>query len=443
MYNRLMEIKDIKKAHLLGIGGIGISGLARFLHARGIEVTGSDVVDSLVTQGLRKDLGITVYTGHDADQVPEDADVFIYSRVIYPDGQPEYDRAVDGNIMTLSYPEMLGVISRQYKTIAIAGTHGKTTVTAMIATIMHEIMSEKERPEVIVGSLLASSGTNYLPGGTDTEWFVVEACEFERSFLDINPNVVVITNIEAEHLDYYEDLSEVQHAFAELVVKLPKDGIVVCDPEDKNVLPVLEHVEQLVFDYTQELDSRFNLKVFGEYNQKNAAAAVMAVAAADIDPVAARKAIENFAGTWRRFEYKGETKLGARVYDDYAHHPTEVTASLQGAREALEELGRTGKIFAVFQPHTFSRTKELKQEFAGCFEGADEVVLLPIYPSREAFDKTIDSRDLMELSQHENMQHIKTFSGVASHIKDVAGKDDLVVLLGAGDIVNLSKEMVA
>src|SRR3990167_10434405 len=299
-----VDLNKIKRAHFVGIGGIGVSAIARMMLAEVKIVGGSDTSDSAIIDELRK-LGAKIFIGHKAENVANDVDLLVYTPALTADN-PELKKAVELGIPTLSYPEMLGLISKDKHTIAVSGAHGKTTTTAMIAKIL--IDAELD-PTVIVGSLLKESKSNLIMGKSD--YFIVEACEYERSFLNIKPKLLVITNIEADHLDYYKDINDIKDAFNQLALQS----------------------ENTIRDYTKYLEKVPKLSVPGLHNRMNAAAAYAVADFLGIDESVIKKALINFSGTWRRLEKRGETGEGTVIYDDYAHHPTEIKASLEALRE--------------------------------------------------------------------------------------------------------------
>jgi len=427
-----MDLAKIKKVHFIGIGGIGMSALARMMLHLGKEVSGSDRVRSLITDALDK-LGARIFIGHDQKNVVSDVDLVVYTIAI-PKNNPELIQAKKLKITTKTYPKTLGFVSKRYKTIAVAGTHGKTTTTAMLTKILKE---NKTSPTVIVGSLLKDEKSNFVPGQSDI--FLVEACEYQRSFLNLSPRFLIITNIDTDHLDYYKDLADIQSAFAELVRKIPKDGFLVCDPNHKNLQPVIDGVSCRIINYTQQ-KTPDKLSVFGEHNRANAAAALTVAEILGLDKKMSDKAVSEFAGTWRRMEYKGRTKSGLEIYDDYAHHPTEIRASLRGLRGRFPY----HKIIAIFQPHLYSRTKALLDDFAESFSDADGVIVLPIYAAREELDTKINSKILAQKLEPnvKKVQFIKEFTDVVDYLNQAPTPQTIVITLGAGDISELADRLI-
>lgn len=424
-------LKNIHAVYFIGIGGIGVSAVARLMLSRGVSVTGSDRNTSLVV-GKLEDLGATVFIGHRASNLPENCDLVVYSPAV-PEDNPELVVAKERGIETLSYPEMLGVISRGMRTVAISGTHGKTTTTAMVAEVL---VGAHKNPTVIVGSLL-KSGTNFISGTSDI--FVVEACEYKRSFLNLSPEILVITNIDNDHLDYYGSVEGIQKAFAELVAKVPAHGSIVCNPSDPLVAPVLANAVSNIVDYTKENIS-IPLKVPGEHNIMNGKAVLSVARILGVEEVDALNHLAQFEGTWRRMEFKGETKDGASVYDDYAHHPTEIKATLQGFRAKYPK----NNIRVVFQPHLYSRTKLLLNDFAQSFGDADEVTVAPIYAAREASDPEISAEIVaQEISKyHQNVRGGGDFAAVEKYLRDTDAVDDIIVTMGAGDVFKIGEALL-
>lgn len=440
-----MEIKALKRIHFIGIGGIGMSAIARMFLSKSNPpaggVSGSDRSRSIVTEELEK-LGVKIFYEQKAENISASIDLVVYTIAISEDN-PELKKAKELGIECRTYPEMLGLISADKYTIAVAGTHGKTTTTAMVAEMMAEAKLE---PTVIIGSLL-KSGTNFIAG--QSEYFVVEACEYRRSFLNLSPKILIITNIEADHLDYYQDLADIQSAFTEMVAKIPPAGFLICDPNDAKVVPILSAVKCQVIDYRQMSEIK-NLLVPGEHNIKDSQCALAVAKVLNIDQAVATEALKKFSGTWRRFEYKGQTKSGALVYDDYAHHPTEIAATIAGARDLMKTNpsagGLAGKLIIAFQPHLYSRTKLLLSDFAEALSLADRVMVAKIYAAREPFDPTVKEEKLVELINAKVGKNIASFvSDFVSLEQDLKTESkirDMVIVMGAGDINQVAGKLV-
>ncbi len=427
-----INLHNIKKAYFIGIGGIGMSAVARMLIHEGKEVFGSDLGASKITDELIA-LGAHIQIGAPKEDLPDGIDVVIYT-VAISDTHPELVSAKEKNISAISYPESLALISKDKFTIAIAGTHGKTTTTAMVAQILIEAGLD---PTVIVGSLL-KQGTNFIAG--KSKYFVVEACEYKRSFLNIRADIAVITNIDDDHLDYYKNLEGIQKGFSEFIHLIKKGGTLVTNPRDKNIRPILADFDRTVFDYSS-VNEEISLKVPGQHNIKNAKAAFLVAEQLGVPKDKILSGLAHFAGTWRRFEEIGKTKEGAIVYDDYGHHPTEIRATLEAARDKFPKQ----RIFVAYQPHLYSRTKEHFNEFGEAFAPADEILLLPIYAAREPHDPSISSEILAaEIKKKgKNIGAYQSFTAAAEYLHKNLKTGDVVLTMGAGDINTLAKILVS
>jgi UDP-N-acetylmuramate--alanine ligase len=456
-------LKQAKNIYFIGIGGIGISAIARMLLLEGKKVTGSDRDDTKVTEELRK-AGATIFIGAKKENVPADCDLVVYT-VAIPADNPELMEVKERGLKILTYPETLNLISKEKYTIAVSGTHGKTTVTAMVAKVMIDAGLD---PTVIVGSLIGD--TNFIMG--KSKYLVVEADEYKKSFHNLEPSILVINNLDLDHLDFYKDLADIQDSFLHLAKKLPADGFLVCNTKLPNLKAIIDNVKCNVIDYG-EIEMREKLLVPGEHNRQNAKTALGVAQALGVNKEIAEKSLAQFAGTWRRFEYKGKTKSGALVYDDYAHNPQKVKAALQGAREMFPDK----KIKVVFQPHLFSRTKLLLNEFATAFNDADEVILAPIFPAREVFDPTISSEILAGEIRKNNRPGSQThhpsstergglnqtsslvkeerqsadkavvlsfpdFDSIVSYLKTSLGHDDILITMGAGEQYKIGEALL-
>ena len=425
-------LRKAKRVHFIGIGGIGVSAIARMTLTEGKEVSGSDISPSAITDELKK-LGAKIFLGHKAKHVRNNADLVIYTPALAPDN-PELKKAKKMRIPILSYPEALGLISKNKYTIAISGAHGKTTTTAMIGKIL---MDAKYDPTIIVGSFLKDQKSNFVAG--KGKYFVCEACEYKESFLNLSPKIIVITNIDNDHLDYYKNLNNIKRAFAKFAGKLGNNDFLVCDKNNKNLRPVVKKTKCKIIDYSK-IKADFKLKIPGEHNIKNAQAAMAVARILKISPSISLKALNNFTGTWRRFEYKGKTKNGVLIYDDYAHHPTEIKATLKAVKEFL----KNKKIWCVFQPHLFSRTKLLIKDFATSFGDTDCVIVADIYAAREKNDKKITGKKLADKikKRNKNTIYIKSFDSIQKFLRTNAKKGDVVITMGAGDIFKVGENLL-
>lgn len=407
-----MEIylSKIKKVFFIGIGGIGISALAQMVKSQGIEAIGLNDEEIGKTLNTLKGEGIEVVFLKDFVDLPK-ADMYVYSDAWIYRGPEILESARATGKPVLSYFEALGEFAKKYKVIAISGTHGKTTTTAMVADILIEAGLD---PTVIVGSFVKKFSSNFKAG--KGEYLVVEADEFNRHMLFFHPYIGAITNIEADHLDVYKDLADIQNAFEQF----------------------LKQSENKLTDYSKYLDKVPKLLVPGEHNRKNGALALAVADILGINEDVTQKALENFAGTWRRLEKRGVTESGTIVYDDYAHHPTEVKASLK----ALRDIYPDKKITVVFQPHLYSRTKAFFSEFVESFDDADQVYFLPIYFAREAPDPTVSSEKLAEALKNRGKDAISgSFEQAVTYFKGMSlGENDVFVTMGAGEAYKIADE---
>ena len=447
--NKIMELdlNKIKNVHYIGIGGIGVSAVARMMVFAGLNVTGQDMQEGEIVDELKK-LGVSITIGQSYENIPEDTELVVYTVAIETYDKDLFDKIKYSEVglpnikkfIAKSYPEMLGIISSDKYTIAVCGTHGKTTTTGMIAQILRDANYD---PTVIVGSLLKDNNgyrTNFIGGKSD--YFVVEACEYRRSFLKINPNVLVITNIDEDHLDYYKDIEDIKSAFREMAMKVPADGFIVCSPEDKNIADVINGVKAKIINWHEFYNEKLKLKIPGIHNKKDSAAAIAAAVSVGISKKNGEENVCNFPGTWRRFEFKGKLPNGVLIYDDYAHHPTEIKASIEALREIYPTSQK--KITIVFQPHLYSRTKALFDDFAKCFKGVDRIILLPIYFARENIDESISSGKLAEAicQNGDKAMAFTDFELAENFLKgQVFGKEDILVTMGAGEAYKIADQV--
>ena len=417
--------------YMVGIGGIGMSALAQYLDHTGHEVSGSDREESPTTTMLVQK-GVKVAVGHDQCLIPADTELLIYSDAV-PESNVERLRAKEMKIQQMSYFEALGRVTRAARTVAVAGTHGKTTTTGMLAKILQ--YAEKE-PTVIVGSIVQDFGSNFLAGKEDL--FIVEACEYRDHILKLSPEILVITNIELDHTDYFPDIEALQATFRKAVARVPKHGIIVTDPYDPAIAAVLSDAVAPIFDYTTQTVP--TLKQIGEFNRMNARAAKCAARALfpHLQEEYTDRALIEFKGSWRRFEYKGETPTGATVYDDYAHHPTAVRKTIEAAREKFPDK----KIVVAFHPHLYSRTRSLLQDFGRALAEADESIVAPIYAAREEPDPAVTNESVAETTRRYggNALAVDSFD----LIRDMLLKYDdryLIITMGAGDIYKVAEQI--
>ncbi len=394
-----------KKIHMVGIGGIGMSALAQLYVAQGVRVTGSDKEESRTTHMLREKGVETLVIVHFGSSLPEDAELLVYSDAV-PSDNTERAEAHKRGIPQMSYFEALGKAAEGKRVVAVAGTHGKTTTTAMLGKILADCGAD---PTVIVGSIVPEWESNFRPGKSDI--FIVEACEYRKHFLTFHPEVLVITNIEWDHTDYFKTPEEFEAAFEE------------AREQAQRVVEQAQYYSEVVPE----------LLIPGEFNKENARAAKAAAKAlvSGISEAHINASLASFRGTWRRFEYKGELPGGAKLYDDYAHHPTAITKTLQAAREKFP--GK--KIVVFFHPHLYSRTKDLFEGFAEALAKADEAYILPVYAAREPHDPSATHEALAQAvnARGGHAKGVADFNQTTAKLKELAA-DTVAFTMGAGDV---------
>jgi UDP-N-acetylmuramate--alanine ligase len=431
-----------QKIYMVGIGGIGMSALAQLLQTQGRKIRGSDRSESPTTDLLERH-GISVEIGDPSGELDgnilDGTELLIYSDAVFPD-HPVRREATEKLIPELSYFQALGDISKTMRTVAVAGTHGKTTTTGMLAKILEDAGVS---PTAIVGSIVRDFESNFLaPSAEASEGqarlFVVEACEYKNHLLELDPEILVITNIELDHTDFFPDIDAVIETFRKAAHKVPKHGVIIADPSSPHVAQVLAGAQARIVDYTQMAIG--SLKLPGEFNRMNGRAALAAAKAAfpSLSLEAGVHSLSQFQGSWRRFEYKGETKGGATVYDDYAHHPTAVDKTILAAKEMFP--GK--RIVVAFHPHLYSRTKSFLDEFAGALSTADFTIVAPIFAAREKEDPTVSHRLLA--------QRVREMKGEAAaadtfdEIRDILekeGPNTIIITMGAGDIYKVAEQI--
>ena len=441
----------IKNVHMVGIGGIGMSSIAEVLLARGYHVSGSDLQSSPVTERLAS-LGATIHEGHAAEHVT-DADVVVYSSAVKPLKNPETAEAERRRIPLIRRAEMLGELMRAKYGVGIAGTHGKTTTTSMTGLVVQEGDFD---PTIIVGGKVAVFDSNAVSGEGDI--IIIEADEYDRTFLRLTPIVAVITNIEADHLDIYADLDDLKGAFVQFANSVPFFGAAILCLDDAEVREVLGSVERRVITYgtTRQAQVRaesltqtgpvtrftvvreavplgeVTLNVPGLHNVQNALAAVCVGLELDIPFEKIQRALSGFTGVDRRFQIKGEVDE-IIVIDDYAHHPTEIEATLDAATKGWP----SRRIVAVFQPHLYSRTRDFQDAFARSFFDADVLVMTEIYGAREEPIEGVTGRALADLTSrfgHRDVRFVGEKANVPAYLKQIVRSGDIVLTMGAGDI---------
>jgi len=452
---------DARKIHVIGVGGAGTSGVAKMLLRSGRAVTGSDVRDSDVVDELRA-MGMAVHVGHNAANVPTDTELVIHSAAV-KDDNVELAVARSRGIKVMKYACALGELSQGLRTVAVSGTHGKTTTTAMITTVLVEAGLD---PSYVLGSPINGLGSNAHAGDGDV--FVVEACEYDRSFLNFAPSIALVNNIEEDHLDYYQDISEIVSAFAGFVDLVKKGGLIVANGHDRNVARVLRaarcEVETCTFggDGTwqahdvglaeQGMGFRvvhagrdlgwFVVNVPGRHNVLNALGAIAACVRLGLDPDDVRSALMLFTGTHRRFEMLGRAR-GVRVIDDYAHHPSEIQATLRAVRDMFGQ----ARVWCVFQPHQHSRTRFLLKDFARSFALADRVIVPDIYFVRDSLEErqSVCAQDLVAeiTTLGGQAEYAADFDTIVNSVCPRVSTGDVVVTMGAGNVFEVAHAVLA
>ncbi len=446
----------IRHVHMIGIGGIGMSSIAAVLLERGYRVSGSDLESSDLTKSLA-DRGATVYKGHATHHL-EGADVVVYSSAVRVNKNEETREALRRRIPLIPRSEMLGELMRMKFGVGVAGTHGKTTTTSMVGLVVAEGGFD---PTIIVGGKVAVLNTNAVSG--DGDIIIIEADEYNRAFLRLTPALAVITTIEAEHMDIYRDLNDVRRAFTEFANSVPFFGAAIVCLDDTGVQAVIGQIERRLITYgtarqamvraesiTQQGTAmhfdvvlrgknigRVRLQALGLHNVRNALAAVAVGQELDIAFADIKAGLERYAGVQRRFQRLGEVH-GMLVIDDYAHHPTEVIATLDAASAGYPER----RLVAVFQPHLYSRTDDLKDEFARAFFNADVLLLTGIYPAREAPIEGVSGRMIADLAKqrgHQNVHYVESTEDIVPRLAEMCRAGDLIVFMGAGDIWRVAR----
>ena len=454
-----INFKQPVHVHFIGIGGISMSGLAEILLKEDFRISGSDNKESALTDHLTN-LGATIFYGQKASNIIPGIDVVVYTAAIHDDNE-EYQEAVNQGLPMLSRAELLGQLMTNYNTsVAVAGTHGKTTTTSMLS---HILLSGEKDPTISVGGILKAIGGNIRVGGPEV--FVTEACEYTNSFLHFFPKIGIILNIDADHLDFFKDLDDIRRSFCKFAGLIPANGTLIINGEIPNLSEITDGLECRIitygndpaFDYSAarishdelgeasfdlvrhgETIDRISLSVSGDHNVSNALASIAAADLLDVSLAAMKDGLKDFHGTDRRFEYKGEVH-GITVIDDYAHHPTEINASLTAARNYPHR-----EIWCIFQPHTYTRTKMLFQEFVDALSHTDHIILAEIYAARETDTLGISSKDIADALNRRGCDayYFPTFNEIQDFCMEKCQKGDLLITMGAGDVVNIGEALL-
>lgn len=455
--NDEFKIKNTMIIYIIGIGGAGTSALAKVYHEKGYSVSGSDVGDGFYTKYLAQ-LNIKAHTQFDAKNIPDNVDLVVYSTAI-DDDNVELKEVQTRGVRVLTYPQAVGDVTHEMKTIAVCGTHGKTTTTALVA---HGLIATKVKPTVIVGSHITAWGSGAYVGGDDV--FVVEADEYQNKLALYDAHIVIVTSVDYDHPDYFPDEVSYKKVFADFVARVPEGGCVIACGDSETVREVVQGIQAEVIFYGTGDDNDYKIvtrethedgqiihvekagekfeiatKLYGEHNAKNALAAWIVAERVSGDVENATKGIGLCMGTARRFERRGELN-GAVLIDDYAHHPEEITATLRAAREVFPEK----RIVAAFHPHTFTRTKALLPEFAKSLDLADRVIVLDIYGSARESKGSISAEDLVDavnnISEGKAL-YVPTITELAPWMQKELSENDAFFTLGAGDIWQVYDEI--
>ena len=448
------------KLHFTGIGGISMSGLAEIMLSRGFTVTGSDSRESEITKHLES-LGATVFYGQQASNVADDVDVLIYTAAVKADN-PELVAATEKNIPLLTRAEFLGQIMKNYKeSIGVSGTHGKTTTTSMISQILLEADTD---PTILVGGIMPTIKGNTRVG--HSEHIITESCEYTNSFHSFPPKIGIILNVAADHLDFFKDLDDIRHSFKVYASLIPEDGTLVINSDIENVEYFTEGLKCNVItvgsdpnksDYSAtnityddlahgsydlvkngKVIAHITLGVTGEHNIYNSLAAIATAHVLGLKDEDILKGLQQYGGTDRRFQYKGKVN-GFTVIDDYAHHPDEIRATIKTAKHYPHK-----KMWIVFQPHTYTRTKALLHEFAQELSKADAVVLADIYAAREKNTLGISSEDVKNEIEKIGTEtyYFPSFEEIEQFLLKNCKENDLLITMGAGDVVNIGEDLL-
>ncbi|MCI8346198.1 MAG: UDP-N-acetylmuramate--L-alanine ligase [Clostridia bacterium] len=455
----ISELKKYKHIHMIGIGGVSMSGIAQIMKHWGFTVTGSDWAESEVTRKLNLD-GIHVVIGHDVNMAAK-ADVIVYTAAIKQD-DPELVKARELGIETIERADFLGKITKAFTdTICISGTHGKTTTTSMVSMCFIEGLKD---PSIQVGATLKAIDGNYRIG--NSEHFIIEACEYVESFLKFYPKAEIILNIDNDHLDYFKNIENINRAFIKYVGLLPEDGLLVVNIDNKYCAELHKYTNAKVVSYGIENEkanfiarnikfgkngfpyfdvyynnsfyASFQLSVPGKHNVLNALACIALCHNYGIEKENMKTALKKYTGAHRRFEYVGTCK-GATVYDDYGHHPTEITATALGLKQK-----EYNKSWVVFQPHTYSRTKEHINEFANSLINFDNIIITDIYAARETNTYGVTSENIVEKIRELGREavYIPKFEDIVKYLEEKIEKDDIILTLGAGTVTNIGPMLV-
>jgi UDP-N-acetylmuramate--alanine ligase len=449
----MLDFSKIRKIYFIGIKGSGMVALVEILQRRGFEIGGSDTNEKFFSDDiLKKRLCVKFFEGFEADHIKDDIDLVVYSTAYNEKNNEEFKAARFKNLPMISYPEMLGLLFGQKYGIAVCGTHGKTTTTAMLAEIMKKADFD---PTAVVGSQVKQWRGSALAGRS--EFMIIEADEYQGKLNYYSPQAVILTSADWDHPDFFKTYEEYKKTFEDFVSKIPRHGFLVVCGDNCETLAIAKKAKckAITYGFSKDTDLKikdhslekgkqhfslwlhekklgnFELELPGKHNVLNAAGAVAMAHQFNANLIKVQEALSSFEGTSRRFEYIGN-KNGAILIDDYGHHPEEIKVTLRAAREFFPKK----KIWCVFHPHTFTRTKALLPDFAQSFEDADRVIILDIYGSAREIQGGVHSKDLVEMAKkyHRDVEYIPTIDEAVEYLSDKIGKDDLVIAMGAGNV---------
>ncbi|MDD5072066.1 MAG: UDP-N-acetylmuramate--L-alanine ligase [Patescibacteria group bacterium] len=472
-----MDLSQIKTIYMIGIKGVGMTMLAQFLAGKGFSVSGSDTKEKFMTDEVLKSAGIKVIEGFSENNVPNNADLIIYSTAYNKENNPEVAKALSGKTRTLTYAEGLAEFFNSHFGIAVIGSHGKTTTTAWLGFALSQAGLN---PNVLVGSRVPQFNGSSLVGKSD--YLVAEIDEYQNKFKYFQPRAAILTNIDYDHPDFFPTRGDYEDVFIKFIEKLPTKGFLVANFDDPVIRKTVnvncrakvisyginEAADYVAYDIKPEagrqffkvkfgLDDEetdgarddllgdFSIQLPGKHNVSNALAVIAASIELDVPLNLIRTYLEEFSGTNRRMQVLGEFR-GATVIDDYAHHPTEIKATMEGARQIYPDK----KIIVVFHPHTFTRTKALFDDFAKSFSQADEVIVLDIYGSAREKQGGVSSKDLVDAIKHENTKtrkhtniiYIPALDECEEYLRGKAERGDIIILMGAGDVFRIGENLV-
>jgi UDP-N-acetylmuramate--alanine ligase len=448
--------------YFIGIKGVGMTALAQVMKARGVQIMGSDVAETFMTDAVLNKSEIKVFSPFDSSNIPSDIEYAIVSGAYYIEGKTptntEVVKLLDKNIPILTYSQALGNVSQEFEnTLAVAGSHGKTTTSALLTYVLQSL---GQNPFGVIGSVVPQFGGNARIGDKNSKYLVVEADEYQNHFLDLTMGGLIILNVDYDHPDFFETADIYYQAFINVIDKLSLEKPLIINGDDENInkyiLPNIKYKSRNILKFGFNLDNditldennnvivegikynKLNLAIAGKHNRLNALSCIGLLYKLGFEIKDIIIAMSDFRGTQRRLEYKGSTATGVHIIDDYAHHPTEIVAGIQALREKYPNK----KIHCVFQPHTFSRTKMLLKEFGNALSQADYVYLMPIYASAREENGKVNSQDIMNYITNSNAKLYSNSDDLIQDLSLIQGEDNIIVTMGAGDVWKITQNMI-